>query len=138
MSNATQSALRARARAATPGTTFGGIEKSAVRSSDEPPDFRAIERSPEFRDLRRRVKWFVFPATTFFLVWYIGYVVLAAYYPDFMAQPLFGEINVGLVMGLGQFATTVGLTTLYVRFASRHIDPRVDQIRYETRGDEPE
>src|SRR5690606_32437322 len=93
------------------------------------PDFTAIEQSQEFRALRRRWKWFVFPATAFFLIWYVGYVALAAYARDFMAQRLFGEVNVGLVMGVAQFVTTVILTSLYLRFARRRIDPKVDEIR---------
>ncbi|MCI2423816.1 DUF485 domain-containing protein [Saccharopolyspora sp. K220] len=131
MSNATQSALRGspREQPGNPRSAFGGIDKSAVRSTDERPDFTAIQQSAEFRALRRRLKWFVFPATAFFLIWYLGYVAVAAYQPEFMAQPLVGEINVGLVMGIGQFVTTVGLTTLYLRFARRHIDPKVDEIR---------
>ncbi|MGP4021055.1 DUF485 domain-containing protein [Saccharopolyspora sp. 5N708] len=131
MSNATQSALRGspREQPGNPRSAFGGIEKSAVRATNERPDFAAIQQSAEFRALRRRLKWFVFPATAFFLIWYLGYVAVAAYLPEFMARPLVGEINVGLVMGIGQFITTVGLTTLYLRFARRHIDPKVDQIR---------
>ncbi|RRO15406.1 DUF485 domain-containing protein [Saccharopolyspora rhizosphaerae] len=135
MSNATQSALRGSPR--EPGNqraAFGGIEKSAVRSTDDRPDFTAIQQSAEFRSLRRRLNWFVFPATAFFLIWYVGYVVAAAYFPKAMAEPVFGEVNVGLLLGVGQFVTTVGLTTLYVRFARRHVDPRVDDIR-EQAGD---
>lgn len=130
MSNATQSALRGSPR--EPGNqraAFGGIEKSAVRTTADRPDFTSIQQSAEFRSLRRRLKWFVFPATAFFLIWYLGYVLAAAYFPEELAKPVYGEVNVGLLLGLGQFVTTVGLTTLYVRFARRHIDPRVDEIR---------
>ncbi len=138
MSNATESALRARSRTATPGTTFGGIDKSAVRPSREKPDSQTIQASPEFQELRRRLNWFVFPMTAFFLVWYIGYVILAAYFHDFMAQPVLGEVNVGLLLGLAQFVTTVGITMLYARFARKQIDPRVDHIRHETGGEQPQ
>ncbi|MEV0699125.1 DUF485 domain-containing protein [Saccharopolyspora sp. NPDC050389] len=131
MSNATQSALRGgpRDQPGNPRVAFGGIDKSSVRATNERPDFVAIQQGPEFRDLRRRLKWFVFPATAFFLIWYMGYVAIAAYAREFMARPLIGEINVGLVMGVGQFVTTLGLTALYVRFARRRIDPEVDRIR---------
>ncbi len=137
MSNATQSALRGQPRepAGKARTAFGGIDKSSVRPTSGAPDFVAIQQSPEFHNLRRRLKWFVFPMTAFFLIWYLGYVVLAAYAHDFMAQPLFGEINVGLVMGLGQFVTTVGITALYGRFANRYVDPQVTEIRRNAMGD---
>jgi uncharacterized membrane protein (DUF485 family) len=99
-------------------------------------DFTEIERSPEFIALRRRVKRFVVPMTLLFLAWYIGYVLVAAYAHDFMAQPVFGEVNVGLLLGVGQFVTTVLITTLYVRFAVRHVDPLVDEIRDNVEGTE--
>jgi uncharacterized membrane protein (DUF485 family) len=136
MTNATQSALRGPRRdpSGKGRTAFGGIDKSAVRRTSGEPDYRAIQQSVEFRDLKRRVKWFIFPMTAFFLLWYIGYVVTAAYARDFMAQRLVGEINVGLVMGLGQFVTTVGITLLYARFAARHIDPRVDDLKRNAGG----
>jgi uncharacterized membrane protein (DUF485 family) len=42
--------------------------------------------------------------SAFFLVWYTIYVVLGAFAHDFMATKLWGDINVGLVIGIGQFA----------------------------------
>lgn len=72
--------------------------------------------------------------TALFLAWYTTYVLVAAYARDFMAQPLFGEINVGLVFGILQFVSTLLITTLYVRFAAREIDPRVDEIRDNVEG----
>ncbi|WP_263250861.1 DUF485 domain-containing protein [Saccharopolyspora rosea] len=138
MTHATQSPRRGAPRdpAANERTAFGRIDKSAVRTTADRPDFTTIQQSEEFRDLRWRLKWFVFPATAFFLIWYVGYVVLAAYAHDFMAHRLWGEINVGLVMGIGQFVTTVGLTALYVRFARRQVDPRVDEIRRNVEGED--
>ena len=64
----------------------------------------------EFADLRRRFRSFVFPMTALFLVWYFLYVLLAAYAPDFMANKVFGNINVGLLLGLGQFVSTFAIT----------------------------
>jgi hypothetical protein len=40
-----------------------------------------------------------------------------------------GAINFGLVIGLGQFATTFALTAGYVRYARRRLDPLAEQIR---------
>jgi uncharacterized membrane protein (DUF485 family) len=135
MSNAPQSALRGQSREHTgKAASFGGISRSAVRLPPRGPDFVAIRRSATFRHLNRRVKWFVFSMTALFLCWYLGYVVLAAYEPAFMARPLLGDINVGLVMGVLQFVTTIGISALYVRFAARHIDPRVEEIRREAEG----
>lgn len=114
--------------------TFGGIDKSAARPEHGNVDFRTIQDSAEFIELRSRVKRFVFPMSALFLAWYMAYVLLADYAHDFMATKVFGEVNIGLLMGLGQFVSTVGITTLYVRFASRSIDPSVDKIRQTAEG----
>lgn len=90
-----------------------------------------IQGSAEFQELRKALRRFVFPMTAFFLVWYGLYVVLGAFAHDFMATKLLGNINVGLVLGLGQFVTTFVITGLYVRFANRELDPRAAAIRAE-------
>lgn len=71
------------------------------------------------------------PFTVAALAWYVLYVLLAAYAPGFMSQILFGNINVGLVLGLLQFVTTFGITSAYVRYADRVLDPRSARIREE-------
>lgn len=87
-------------------------------------DYMQMQRTEEFGDLRRRFRRFVFPMTALFLAWYFLYVLLAAYAPDFMSQKVWGEINVGLLFGLGQFVSTFVITILYVRWADREFDPR--------------
>jgi uncharacterized membrane protein (DUF485 family) len=91
--------------------------------------YLATQASPDFQELRTRLRRFVFPMTTFFLVWYGVYVALGAFAHDFMATPVFGNVNVGLLIGLGQFLTTFLITGLYVRFANRELDPRAAAIR---------
>ncbi|MFC6011921.1 DUF485 domain-containing protein [Nocardia lasii] len=93
-----------------------------------------VQASPQFQDLRNRLRRFIFPMTALFLVWYVSYVVLGAYAHDFMAHKVFGNINVGLLLGLGQFVSTFLITGLYVRFANRELDPRAAAIREELEG----
>ena len=93
------------------------------------PSFVEAQRSPEFQELRNRLRRFVFPMTTFFLAWYASYVLLGAFAHDFMAIKVVGNINVGLLLGLGQFVTTFVITGLYVKFASKELDPRAEAIR---------
>ncbi|MDQ3887237.1 MAG: DUF485 domain-containing protein [Actinomycetota bacterium] len=87
------------------------------------------QRSPEFVQMRKKVRWFVFPMTAFFLLWYFAYVVLAAFAPHFMAIRVAGNINVGLIIGLLQFVSTFAITTIYVAFANKNIDPPGTHIR---------
>jgi uncharacterized membrane protein (DUF485 family) len=102
--------------------------ESAENGHDEGPDFVRIQRSPEFTELRSRLRRFVFPVTLLFFVWYLGYVVLAAYATDFMGHRLFGSVNVGLVLGVSQFVTTVVITLWYRGYARRRIDPVVAEL----------
>jgi uncharacterized membrane protein (DUF485 family) len=112
--------------------------RSRVPEQTQPPPeaakatdaiYLATQASPDFQELRTRLRRFVFPMTAFFLVWYGVYVVLGAFAHDFMATPVFGNVNVGLLIGLGQFLTTFLITGLYVRFANRELDPRAAAIR---------
>jgi uncharacterized membrane protein (DUF485 family) len=97
--------------------------------------FVAVQASPEFQELRNRLRRFVFPMTAIFLIWYFAYVVLGAFAHDFMATKVWGNINVGILIGLGQFVTTFLITFIYVRFANRELDPRAAAIRAELEGD---
>ena len=49
-------------------------------------DWEEIERSPEFQELVTKRKAFVVPGTIFFLVWYMGFILLVAYAEDFMSE----------------------------------------------------
>lgn len=88
-----------------------------------------VQKSPEFQDLRRRYRGFVLPVTGLSVLWYFLYVGLAAYAHGFMGTQLFGNINVGLVLGLLQFVSTFAVTSAYVRYADRVLDPRSAAIR---------
>ena len=110
-----------------------------MTTTDRPPSptgqqFLAVQAGPEFQELRTRLRRFVFPMTVFFLVWYGLYVLLGAFAHDFMATKVFGNVNIGLLIGLGQFLTTFVITGLYVRFANRELDPRAAAIRAELEG----
>lgn len=102
--------------------------------SESGPDFIDIQNSAEFRAIRRRLRRFVFPVSVLFLCWYLTYVLLAAYAHDFMSQAVFGHINMGLVLGLLQFVSTMMITTAYAYYMRRDIDPRVDRIRSRSEG----
>lgn len=103
-------------------------EPTATPSGEQ---FLAMAASPEFQDLKRRLLRFVLPLTAFFMLWYGLYVLLSTFAVDFMATPVFGNINLGILIGLGQFVSTFVITGLYVRFANRVLDPRASKIRHQ-------
>ena len=97
-------------------------------------DYLAVQASPEFQDLRSRLRRFVFPMSALFLVWYFAYVLLGAFAHDFMAIKVWGNINIGLLIGLGQFVSTFVITGIYVWWANRELDPRAEAIRAKLEG----
>jgi uncharacterized membrane protein (DUF485 family) len=93
-----------------------------------------MQASPEFQELRNRLRRFVFPMSAVLLLWYAAYVMLGAFAHDFMATKVWGNINVGILIGLGQFLSTFIITAIYVRWANREFDPRAEAIRSELEG----
>jgi uncharacterized membrane protein (DUF485 family) len=97
-------------------------------------EYLAVQASPEFQELRNTLRRFVFPMSALFLIWYFAYVLLGAFAHEFMATKVWGNINVGLIIGLGQFLSTFVITGIYVRFANRELDPRAEEIRTKLEG----
>jgi uncharacterized membrane protein (DUF485 family) len=100
----------------------------------EGQSFEQIQASPEFQELRRRLRRFVFPMTIAFLTWYLLYVVMSAYARDFMGHKLLGNINVAYVFGLLQFVSTFVIAWVYARYADRNLDPLSDELRGRIEG----
>jgi uncharacterized membrane protein (DUF485 family) len=97
--------------------------------------YRDVQLSPDFSELRRRFRNFVFPMTGLFLVWYFVYVLLADYAHGFMSQRIGGSnITVALLFGFGQFVSTFAITMIYVRWADRRLDPEAEKLRHEIEG----
>lgn len=97
--------------------------------------YQQVQASPEFVELRSRLRRFVFPMSAAFLIWYLAYVLLASYAPAFMAIKVTGNINIGLIIGLLQFVSTFLITTIYVRYADKYIDPAAERLRRRIEGD---
>lgn len=97
--------------------------------------FVEVQHGAEFGELRRTYRSFAFPLTLAFIAWYLLYVLLSNYAGDFMGTKLFGNINVALVLGLGQFLTTFLIAWLYSRHAANRLDPRAEAIRNRMEGD---
>ncbi|GAB1688493.1 DUF485 domain-containing protein [Krasilnikovia sp. M28-CT-15] len=89
----------------------------------------AVQQSPEFGELRRKLRRFIFPTTIAFFGWYALYVLLSAYARDFMSIKIIGNINVALVFGLLQFVSTFLIAWYYARYAAEKLDPVADRIR---------
>ena len=90
-------------------------------------DWEAIERSPEFQELVHRRRAFVIPCTVFFLSWYLGFILLCAYAPDFMGDRVYQGLTVGYCLALTQFAMVFILGLWYLRRADHDFDPLAEK-----------
>lgn len=97
--------------------------------SPPPEAFIRVQQEPQFVELKHKYRRFAFPMTIFFLAWYLIYVIVAAFAPQFMAIRVVGLVNIGIIWGLLQFVTTFVITGLYVRYANKVLDPEATAIR---------
>ena len=101
-----------------------------VPSESSTERYLNVQKSEDFQRLRYKLRRFIFPMTVAFFLWYLLYVLLSAYARGFMSTKIVGNINVALVFGLLQFASTFLIAWYYARFSSRELDPIADSIRH--------
>ena len=99
-------------------------------------DWEAIERSDEFRELVSKRRSFVVPATIFFLAYYMAFILLAGYAPDFMGESVYEGLTVGYCYALTQFLMVFVLGIWYLRKADREYDPLADAVAEAAIADE--
>jgi uncharacterized membrane protein (DUF485 family) len=104
------------------------MKGDAMSARDPHVDWAAVERSPEFRELIAARRRFVLPATIFFLAWYLGFILLAGYAPDFMARSVYQGLTVGYCLALTQFVVVGVLGIAYLRRADRVYDPLAAKV----------
>lgn len=106
--------------------------QSGPRERSAAAVYLEVQRSAAFQEVRGRYRRFVVPAAAIFFAWYLAYVVAATSAPALMAHPVAGAVNVAMVAGLGQFASTFLLTWLYVRHARLRRDRLALELRWDT------
>ncbi|WP_296140124.1 DUF485 domain-containing protein [uncultured Tessaracoccus sp.] len=94
-----------------------------------PEEFRRVQDSAEFAQLKRTFRGFAFPMSAAFFIWYAVYVLLSTFAQDLMATPVMGNLNLGLLLGLLQFVTTFLITWLYIRHMNTKVDPLAEELR---------
>jgi uncharacterized membrane protein (DUF485 family) len=117
----------------TSATEEPGNGDGAVHLRSDHPIYVELQQTPEFAELRRKFRRFVFPATLIFMVWYLLYVVMSNWAHDFMSTEVVGHINVALIFGLLQFVSTFVIAWLYGRYMNKNADPLARKLeeRYE-------
>ena len=89
----------------------------------------AVGKDPEMVELERRHSRFVWPATAFFLVYYMALNVLAGTSPELMGRKLFGEFTFGYLFALSQFLMAFVVAWVYSRWAATRMDPLASDLR---------
>ena len=96
---------------------------------DRQDEWVRVERTPAFQELARKRKAFIVPATIFFLVFFFGLPVLAAFTTVLNARAV-GPLTWAYVYGFAQFAMVWILMHVYVSRANKW-DDLVDRARDE-------
>jgi uncharacterized membrane protein (DUF485 family) len=89
----------------------------------------AVGRDPEMVELEHRHSRFVWPATAFFIVYYMALNVLAGTSPGLMGRKLFGEFTFGYLFALSQFVMAFVVAWVYSRWAATRMDPLATELR---------
>jgi uncharacterized membrane protein (DUF485 family) len=89
----------------------------------------AVGKDPEMVELERRHSRFVWPATAFFLVYYMCLNVLAGTSPGLMGRKLFGNFTFGYLFALSQFVMAFVVAWVYSRWAATRMDPLATDLR---------
>jgi uncharacterized membrane protein (DUF485 family) len=89
----------------------------------------AVGKDPEMVELENRHRRFVWPATVFFIVYYMLLNILAGTSPDLMGTKLVGEFTFGYLFALSQFLMAFVVAWVYSRWAARRIDPLASDLR---------
>jgi uncharacterized membrane protein (DUF485 family) len=93
-----------------------------------------VERTSAFQEFARKRKAFLIPATVFFMVFFFGLPVLAAFTTILEGRAI-GSLTWAYVYGFAQFAMTWIVMHLYVSRANKW-DRLVEQARREAAEEE--
>jgi uncharacterized membrane protein (DUF485 family) len=85
-------------------------------------DWDRVAAMDEFKELLRRKRRFIIPATIFFVVYYFSLPLLVGYAPGLMGRKVFGVVNLAYLFALSQFFMAWAIAALYVRAAAKWDD----------------
>ena len=88
-----------------------------------------VERTEAFKELIRRKRAFIIPATVFFLIFYFGLPFLTAF-TSVLSVKVIGSISLAYLYAFAQFAMTWILMHVYISRANRW-DDLVERARVE-------
>lgn len=104
---------------------------ASADSGPAPASGYPVAEHPSFRALLRARRRFAWRLTALMLAAYFGYILVLAFRPALLGQPLVpGQpMTVGILVGFGMFALTFALVALYVYRANTVYDDMIRNVR---------
>jgi uncharacterized membrane protein (DUF485 family) len=89
-----------------------------------------IQNNPKYHRLVKERDTLAWTLSALVMVIYFGFVLLVAFAPGFLTQPISSTsvIPVGMLVGVGVILASVILTGIYVYRANSTFDPLIDEI----------
>lgn len=91
-------------------------------------DFKKIEQSSDFKELKRSKNMFIWPITVLFFCYYLAFPLMAGYAKDLMVTFVFANFTFGYLYGLTFYLVAWGLAAIYVVRAKK-FDQQADKIK---------
>jgi len=93
-----------------------------------------IQNNPKYHELIQRRDSLAWTLSAVVCVMYFGFILMIAFAPDFLTQPLSSGsvVPVGMPIGVGVILVSCILTAIYVRQANSVFDPLTDEIIQES------
>ena len=88
---------------------------------------------PDFKDLVARKNTISINLTIATLIIYYGFILLIAFKRDLFGAKAFGNVTVGILLGIGVILACWLLTGIYVRWANRNYDSMVARLQEKAR-----
>jgi uncharacterized membrane protein (DUF485 family) len=88
-----------------------------------------MDRDAALERLARRRARVAGLLTALVMLIYFGFVLLIAFAKPLLATPLRPGLTLGIALGAGVIVASWALTWIYVRWANRHYDRALDELR---------
>lgn len=93
-----------------------------------------IQKNPKYQQLIKERSSFAWVLSILMLAFYLGFILLVAYAPKLLGQPLgAGVTTLGIPVGLGVIVSAFVLTGIYVAKANSKFDELTRQIVEESK-----
>jgi uncharacterized membrane protein (DUF485 family) len=84
-------------------------------STHAEPDWAALARSPQFRELMASRRRFLVAGTAFYSLYFLAYLCLLGFAPDAMGKYLFGSVSYALAGGMSLVVLAFVMAFLHAR-----------------------